>query len=168
MALFSQIGYHGASMRMIAKEAGIAPSSIYNHYSGKESILRAIVKKMRKEIEDSFNCDPGLPQTVKIEQYKSNIIGSLKTKTQFWRLIHSVRMNADIANIVAPEMEEMQGMIIHNISVLIGSKEKSTNKEETLLFWASIDGIAAAYLLMDDYPIDEVFAKLIQKYTKGE
>ncbi len=36
-------GYHGASMRSIAEAAGITAGAIYNHYTGKEDIFRAVV-----------------------------------------------------------------------------------------------------------------------------
>ena len=51
--LFSQYGYDGVSIRQIAKEVGIKESSIYNHYSSKESILESIlnyyINEMLKE-----------------------------------------------------------------------------------------------------------------------
>jgi len=37
--LFAKKGYHGTSMREIAKAVGIKGSSIYNHFSGKEDIF---------------------------------------------------------------------------------------------------------------------------------
>ena len=37
--LFAAKGYHGTSMREIAKAVGIKGSSIYNHFSGKEEIF---------------------------------------------------------------------------------------------------------------------------------
>ena len=41
--LFSQKGYHGTSVRDIARKVGIKESSIYNHFHGKESIMQAIL-----------------------------------------------------------------------------------------------------------------------------
>ena len=38
-------GYHAASMRQIAKQAGIAVGGIYNHFESKEDIFAAIVLK---------------------------------------------------------------------------------------------------------------------------
>lgn len=53
IALFSQYGYDGVSIRQIAKEVGIKESSIYNHYQSKESILESIlsyyINEMLKE-----------------------------------------------------------------------------------------------------------------------
>jgi Transcriptional regulator len=39
LALFSQKGYDGVSVREIAKSVGIKESSIYNHYQSKKAIL---------------------------------------------------------------------------------------------------------------------------------
>jgi AcrR family transcriptional regulator len=40
--LFITQGYHGTSMRQIAKKAGIALGGIYNHFAGKEDIFGAV------------------------------------------------------------------------------------------------------------------------------
>ncbi|MCP4179450.1 MAG: TetR/AcrR family transcriptional regulator [bacterium] len=42
--LFSTKGFHGTSMRDLAKEVGIKESSIYNHFPGKNSILDAMLE----------------------------------------------------------------------------------------------------------------------------
>lgn len=41
--LFIRNGYHGSSMRAIAKAAGLAPGSIYNHFEGKEDIFSQVL-----------------------------------------------------------------------------------------------------------------------------
>lgn len=43
--LFGSFGYHGASMRDIAQEAGILSGSIYYHFSSKEELLLAVHEK---------------------------------------------------------------------------------------------------------------------------
>jgi AcrR family transcriptional regulator len=40
--LFLRQGYHGTSMRQIARDAGIALGGIYNHFSSKEAIFEAV------------------------------------------------------------------------------------------------------------------------------
>lgn len=42
-SLFVEQGYHGTSMRQIAARAGVALGGIYNHFSGKEEIFKAIL-----------------------------------------------------------------------------------------------------------------------------
>lgn len=41
--LFMAHGYHAASMRQIAEHAGLALGGIYNHFSSKEDIFKAII-----------------------------------------------------------------------------------------------------------------------------
>ncbi|MBU0511908.1 MAG: TetR/AcrR family transcriptional regulator [Chloroflexi bacterium] len=40
--LFITHGYHGTSMRQIAKDAGIALGGIYNHFDSKEDVFRTV------------------------------------------------------------------------------------------------------------------------------
>ncbi len=40
--LFVQQGYHGTSMRQIAKEVGIALGGLYNHFGSKEEVFQAV------------------------------------------------------------------------------------------------------------------------------
>ncbi|MCJ7701247.1 MAG: TetR/AcrR family transcriptional regulator, partial [Anaerolineales bacterium] len=40
--LFITQGYHGTSMRQIARQAGLALGGIYNHFSAKEDIFEAV------------------------------------------------------------------------------------------------------------------------------
>jgi len=43
-ALFSQLGYKGASVRKIAAQVGIRESALYNHFKNKEEIFLAVGK----------------------------------------------------------------------------------------------------------------------------
>ena len=49
--LFSKKGYDSVSLREIAEEVGIKKSSIYSHYSSKESILMDIFNKFTASFE---------------------------------------------------------------------------------------------------------------------
>jgi AcrR family transcriptional regulator len=57
--LFARQGYHGTSMRRIAHEAGLAPSAIYNHFSGKEALFAAVLdayhpyRKVMQALDDA-------------------------------------------------------------------------------------------------------------------
>lgn len=41
--LFLERGYHGTSMRQIARAAGVSASGIYNHFTGKEDVFLAVL-----------------------------------------------------------------------------------------------------------------------------
>ena len=43
LELFAQHGYAGASMRMLARAAGLRESSLYNHFAGKDDFYNALI-----------------------------------------------------------------------------------------------------------------------------
>ncbi len=45
LRLFATGGYHGTSMRVIAREAGISPGLSYKYFESKEAILREIMRE---------------------------------------------------------------------------------------------------------------------------
>jgi AcrR family transcriptional regulator len=52
LALFTERGYEGTSIRDIAEALGITKSSLYYHFDGKEAIIRALVGDRREEIDE--------------------------------------------------------------------------------------------------------------------
>ena len=52
--LFSNRGFHGVSIREIARAVGIKESSIYNHFSSKENILDTIFDQFQAEMEGTI------------------------------------------------------------------------------------------------------------------
>jgi AcrR family transcriptional regulator len=45
LELFVSQGYHGTSMRQVARSAGLTPASIYNHFASKEDIFREVLQQ---------------------------------------------------------------------------------------------------------------------------
>ncbi|MBI9108280.1 MAG: TetR/AcrR family transcriptional regulator [Spirochaetales bacterium] len=46
--LFAERGFHGTSIRELAREVGIKESSVYNHFPGKNAIMQAILDYHRQ------------------------------------------------------------------------------------------------------------------------
>lgn len=54
LVLFGQRGYHAVSMRDLAAEVGVKPSSIYAHVSGKRQLLTVLVRTGHLEHRDAL------------------------------------------------------------------------------------------------------------------
>ena len=49
LTLFSEQGFHGASMAMLAKTAGLPVGTIYRHFAGKEELIHALYSELKRE-----------------------------------------------------------------------------------------------------------------------
>ncbi|MGN0584154.1 MAG: TetR/AcrR family transcriptional regulator [Ruminococcus sp.] len=54
LTLFSEKGYDGVGVDLIAENAGIKGPSLYKHFKGKEDILGALIEKAEKYYEANF------------------------------------------------------------------------------------------------------------------
>lgn len=99
-----------------------------------------------------------------IERYIRQTVRVLKEKRDFWRLLHSLRLQNEVVQEVMLELQEQ----VRTIEAAI--REKLTEAGipfpdlEAKLLFASIDGLANHYLMQDNYPVDDVATLLIMKY----
>lgn len=49
-ALFAEKGFDGFSMRELAQQVGMSPSSVYNHFAGKEALYLAVMDAVAQQI----------------------------------------------------------------------------------------------------------------------
>ncbi|MGN0638253.1 MAG: TetR/AcrR family transcriptional regulator [Huintestinicola sp.] len=54
LALFSEKGYDGVGVDLIAENAGIKGPSLYKHFKGKEDILDSLIEKVESYYEANF------------------------------------------------------------------------------------------------------------------
>ena len=67
LTLFSEKGYDGVGVDLIAEKAGIKGPSLYKHFKGKEDILDSLIEKVETHYRDNFGSviNPGkIPETM--------------------------------------------------------------------------------------------------------
>ena len=67
LTLFSEKGYDGVGVDLIADKAGIKGPSLYKHFKGKEDILDSLIEKVETHYRDNFGSviNPGkIPETM--------------------------------------------------------------------------------------------------------
>ena len=169
LSLFAEHGFDKTSIRMIAKEAGISLGLLYNYFQNKDALLVAIFKKSQLDIRKSFATpteEAATPPLTKLEQHIRQSFKLIKENKQFWKLLHGIRMQSPIAKKLMQEMKSETEFIEQQITQnLLALGIPFPNLEAKLLF-ATIDGIAQHYLLLENYPIDDVAEILIRKYQK--
>ncbi|WP_206663555.1 TetR/AcrR family transcriptional regulator [Sporolactobacillus shoreae] len=145
LALFSEKGYNGVSMRDIAQKVGIKGSSIYNHYQGKKAIMDDICQTFVNTL--AFSRPPLAEIEKKMETMTAGeVIKSLiiaygtrinEKWTQMARVIFSEHFYNDAAGKIFLE-ELINNNVSYYVSILAEMKRKGKIKEIDKLLVATL------------------------------
>lgn len=164
LQLFSRKGYDATSIRAIATEAGVSLGLLYNYFESKEALLLEIFQQGNKDIEASFVNAAATSEEGRLAQHIRQTVQILKEKKAFWRLLHSLRLQSKVVAQVVEETKAQTAFVEDQIKQYLRNAGIPDPGLEAKLLFATIDGMANHYLLLEDYPIDEVADLLIQKY----
>lgn len=170
LKLFAGKGFKGTSMSDIAGEAGISKGLAYNYFSSKDDIVKSIIDMAVVEAEEYFG--PVFMIKDPFEKINEMIELSFKyfvEKEEAWRFYLSIMLQPDVlkmtGSIIGNFAEELY-LLIEEIFHEINIKDAAS---EAKIFGALMDGIAFHYMLQkENYPIDVVKKKVLQKYSKSE
>lgn len=104
LGLFQRNGYHGTSMRAIAKEAGMVVGGIYNHFSSKEDIFKAVL----------FNYHPYKDVIPALQDAQGSTTEEL-FQDAARRMVEGFGVPLDFLNLVFIELVEFNGQHIPDL-----------------------------------------------------
>lgn len=168
LKVFASKGFNGATITMIAKEAGIAKGLMYSYYESKEKLLGELLSfGMQKAA--AFLSEDG---TGKLET-KKEFAASLRKMIQlfleeadFWRLYTMLALQPHIAEKFYKEaMAFLQQYL--EVYVAYFKKKKSANPmAEAMLFGSVLDGLMFDLMIApDEYPVEDVIKMIIKKFA---
>lgn len=96
--LFLEQGFHGTTMRQIATESGMALGSLYNHFTDKEDLFRAVF--------EAYNPYPIL--MLALENSQGATAADL-ARTAARRLVTALSARPDLVKLVFIDVVEFQG-----------------------------------------------------------
>jgi AcrR family transcriptional regulator len=102
--LFVQQGYHGTSMRQIAKEAEIALGGLYNHFVSKEEVFKAVFLEYHPYREVLPRILDAQGETV--EEF---------VRDAFARILKAVENRPDFMNLMFIEVVEFNSLHAHEL-----------------------------------------------------
>lgn len=164
LELFSKQGFEKTSIREIAKAADISLGLLYNYFDSKNTLLKAIMIDGIKDMHQFFEFKP--EESNKLEVLIIKIFTNVKKKKKHWRLLHSIRMQKHLTELLAEEMEEMNNYIIAELSLILQELRYQQPMQEAVLLFATIDGIVNHYLVNERFPIEKIAYLLLAKYQK--
>ena len=168
LKLFAMRGYGSTTTRMIAGSAKVSLGLLYNYYKNKEDLLREIVNRGFTDIKESMKIYDSLSLSPEqaIEIHVAKTFEIIRSHSEFWRLLHTIRLQEKVAKPMKDVFTEIIKYITRvftNVFKHLGYKSPDL---EALLFLSQIDGVVLLYLQDPSTPLDKLGKQIIQRYKK--
>lgn len=123
LALFSERGVDGASMRELARRAGVNVAAAYHHFDSKRALLRAVFEELGSLDEIRARLEPGvlgLLRSAPREEALALVIqvswGRMEANAAYYGLLHAEVLRGDPdARAVSLEMWEGWGAQLEDV-----------------------------------------------------
>jgi len=167
--LFSEKGFFNTSVRQIAKKANVSSGLMYNYFSSKEELLKSIIDKALKIIDNVISDDKSLSPEENIEKTIENFFKLLTTKRKLMRMMAKMSFQIGRFGFVVKMIERKY---IQNIEIL-GSQLKEIGFKnpdiEACLLIATMDGVMYQALTLGEMiPVEDIKNQMIQNYCKKQ
>ena len=168
LKVFANHGVNGATINMIAKEAGIAKGLLYTYYESKEQLLDELLRfGMQKAASFLYEDTSGKLETKK--EFASSLRKMIQLFLQekdFWRLYTMLALQPHIAEKFYKEAIAFLQQYLE-VYVAYFKKKKSANPmAEAMLFGSILDGLMFDLMVVpEEYPIDDVIEMIIKKFA---
>ena len=170
MRVFARDGYSGSTVRVIVKEAGISQGLLYNYFAGKEDLLKAVYLRGMKDVGASFaEAETGAGQPPeKLAVFIRSSFRHVRENREFWQLSYNLRMQRAVLSLLADEVEDSTAVILKQLEKLLRKTGNKKPRIEAAMLFALIDGVSQHYVLNpDDYPLEEVTNRIIERYCRA-
>ncbi|MDA3905705.1 MAG: TetR/AcrR family transcriptional regulator [Bacteroidales bacterium] len=146
LVIFAKKGYHGASISIIASEAGISKGLIYNYFKSKEDILKETLIGGFEHIFQHYRFDP---QTFTPKEFVNLIeltFDLLEKDHSHWKIYFSVLMQTEVMEIIQDKLMDILFPIIEDFKAYFKKLGYEKPLEEARFFGAIIDGLSLSYI----------------------
>jgi AcrR family transcriptional regulator len=166
LRVFARAGYAGASVRDVAREAGVAQGLLYNYYQGKQDLLAAVFRRCMGDVQASFAAaDVGAPPAERLAQLIRASFVVLREHLAFWQLVYGVRQQPDVVAALGPELHAWAEGVRATLEGRLRDAGRSDPAVEARLLFAAIDGVAQHFALDPaGYPLDAVAERLVATF----
>ncbi|HEU4563242.1 MAG TPA: TetR/AcrR family transcriptional regulator [Gemmatimonadaceae bacterium] len=165
-ATFARLGYDRATVRDIAREAGVAQGLLYNYFRGKDDLLRAVFREGARDVAESFAAADaeGAPEE-RLERVIRRSLAIVRERRDFWQLSYMVRHQPGTAELLGAELTAWTSAVRAQLEALLREIGHRDAPALSRVLFGAIDGVAQHYVLHpDDYPLDATADCLVRHF----
>jgi AcrR family transcriptional regulator len=168
LSVFALHGYNGATINMIAKEAGIAKGLLYSYYESKEKLVEALISSGLQKAA-SFMEEKAIKEVSTKKVFEAGLrhmIHLFSAEPDFWRLYTMLALQPKLA---AKFKKEAQQFMQQYLGVYVVYFQKKGSKDplaEAMLFGATLDGLMFDLLVSQgEFPLEDVIKMIVKKFA---
>ena len=165
-AVFSRVGVERATVRDIAQEAGVAQGLLYNYFSSKDDLVRAVFREGASDVAEAFAAasTEGTPRA-RLERLIRRSLEIVRDRREFWQLSYMIRyqpatsavLGATLADWTLEVREQLEGLLRE-----IGHPDATALAR---VLFGAIDGVAQHYVLdPEHYPLEDTAECLVRRF----
>lgn len=167
LELFAMRGYNATTVDAIAEAAGVSAGLLYHHFASKPAVLQAIFEQSLTDVQATFaaadrEADPmmRLPALLR----SAGVI--VPRHRNFWMVWYGLRMQREVLASLGPSVMQFSSAIVRTLEGYLADISWPDADIEAQLLFAQIDGMCQHYVLApDNYPLDRMIERLIERYT---
>ena len=163
---FANSGYHAVSISDLARHAGISKGLMYNYFSSKEELLKAIFNEVMGEMMDLF--DPDHSDEISREillKYLDRLIRHLKTRLVFWKMYMAIFSQPAVFQLLADELQAASKQTLDIMERYFKKQGYKKPKLEVAFLSTLISGTVYEYIAdPENYPLNQIKKRICSLY----
>ena len=165
LELFGNEGYYTTSISKIAAKAGISKGLMYNYFTGKEELVKAIIHEGFEQIMNTFDPNKdGILTDEELVYFLEENFRLIKENIAYWKLYYAVMMQPAVYKLVVEEYTKVVPELLKVFTEFFRKRGAEKPELEALYFGALMDGICFNFVLSPEiFPIEEMKKFILKK-----
>ena len=163
---FATTGYHAVSISDLAKHAGISKGLMYNYFSSKNELLKAIFNEIMAEMMQLF--DPhqsGELDRKVLLNYFNRLFRHMKFNLMLWKMYMAIFSQPAVQLILSNEILAASRKPLEIVEHYFKKQGYRKPGLEVAFLSTLISGVTYEYLAdPENYPLDQIKNKIINIY----
>lgn len=166
MHVFSEEGYHNASISKVAERAKISKGLLYNYYESKHELLATLLTDLFDKVIDTMELDASLElDDEKMIGYVEKTFEVVDNDRPLWKLYFSMVSQPEVMEIAKKEMLPKAEPFMIGMHTYFNSKGVEDAASIMRYFLSTMDGAKMQYLFdPETYPIQQVKKYIIKQF----
>lgn len=165
---FARLGVDRATVRDIAREAGVAQGLLYNYFRSKDDLLRAVFLEGTRDVAAAVGAGAaGGPPGERLERLIRRSLEIVRERRDFWQLSYMLRHHPRTAAVLGDELPAWTTAVRGQLETLLREVGHHDAAALSHVLFAAIDGVAQHYVMAHDrFPLDEAADCLVAHFGR--